>query len=307
MKKFLLILLFIPLVFACSKDPVIFTLTTSANPADGGTVSPSSKEYNEGETATINASPNYSYEFLNWSGGFGVSNSTTLTMDSDKSIIANFSKKTPLKIKFELEENWAKVVFPNQVVKANIPCNSQGGNVDVPNAIFRMFSKDLIAPTKNTHYSIDSLIIDLRKFDNTDVNGKIMEGSGLYIRKTDRITNFRTFPKKIGYIKIIGDISNKKIFWDLTGSYLPMTYGDSNIDFSNLMYKFWVNGGSNCVGPTKISDNFSEYFIKGDVSKPKSTITVNFSSNIDNYNIGDLYGGPNNDSYKILSKSYEYD
>ena len=112
MKKILLLLLFIPLVFSCSKDPVIHTLTTSANPTDGGTVSPTTKEYEQGESATITAFPSYSYEFLNWSNGLGTSNSTTVVMDSDKAITANFGKKTPSKIKFEVEEKRLMIPTP---------------------------------------------------------------------------------------------------------------------------------------------------------------------------------------------------
>jgi len=300
MKKILLLLLFIPLVFSCSKDPVIHTLTTSANPTDGGTVSPTTKEYEQGESATITAFPSYSYEFLNWSNGLGTSNSTTVVMDSDKAITANFGKKTPSKIKFEVEEYWDKVVFPISKVRANISCDSQNGVVR-----YRMSSTDLIHPQKPYHYSLDSLIIDFTKFDNTDINGTLLENAGLFIRKTERVTVI--YPKKIGYIKIIGDTINKKLFWELTsGSYLPMTYGDSNIDFSELIFNFSGNNGRNCTAPSSIDDNFSSYFVKGDVSKPKSTFSVNFDSTYDSYSIGDIIGGGDG-SFKILSKSYEYD
>ena len=299
MRKLLLILSVL-FVVSCSKDPIIYTLTTSANPAEGGTVNQSSEQFNEGETATITAFPSYSYEFLNWSNGLGTSNSTTVVMDSDKAITANFGKKTPSKIKFEVEEYWDKVVFPISKVRANISCDSQNGVVR-----YRMSSTDLIHPQKPYHYSLDSLIIDFTKFDNTDINGTLLENAGLFIRKTERVTVI--YPKKIGYIKIIGDTINKKLFWDLAGSYLPMTYGDSNIDFSELIFNFRGQSGRNCyIAPSSIDDNFSSYFVKGDVSKPKSTFSVNFDSTYDSYNIGDIIGGGDG-SFKILSKSYEYD
>jgi len=299
MKKLALFLSFL-FVISCSKDPVIYTLTTSANPSEGGTVSPSTQQYEEGESATITAFPSYSYEFLNWSNGLGTSNSTTVIIDSDKAITANFGKKIPSKIKFEVEEYWDKVVFPTSKVRANISCDSENGVVR-----YRMSSTDLIHPQKPYHYSLDSLIIDFTKFDNTDINGNLLENAGLFIRQTERFTVI--YPKKIGYIKIIGDTINKKLFWDLAGSYLPMTYGDSNIDFSELIFNFRGNSGRNCYkAPSSIDDNFSSYFVKGDVSKPKSTISVNFDSNYDSYNIGDIIGGGDG-SFKILSKSYEYD
>ena len=53
MRKLFLLLLSVLFVVSCSKDAVMYTLTTSANPSEGGTVSPGTKQYNEGETWTI--------------------------------------------------------------------------------------------------------------------------------------------------------------------------------------------------------------------------------------------------------------
>ena len=295
----LLLLFSVLFVLSCSKDPVIYTLTTSANPTDGGTVSPTTKEYEQGESATITAFPSHSYEFLNWSNGLGTSNSTTVVMDSDKAITANFGKKTPSKIKLEVEEYWDKVVFPTNNVRPNISCNSQNWV-----GKYRMSSNDLIRPIEKYHYSLDSLIIDFTKFDNSDINGNLLENAALFIRKTERWT--RTYPEKIGYIKIIGDTINKSLFWELTGSYLPITYGDSNIDFSELIFNFSNGNGNGCGLPSSIDDNFSSYFVKGDASKPKSIHTINFDSNNDSYNVGDIISFYKR-SHKILSKSYEYD
>ena len=93
MKKLILLLLFIPLVCSCSKEAIIYTLTTSANPSEGGTVSPASKDYEEGETATITASPAAEYVFQSWSGATGNSKTTSVVMNSDKTVVANFVKK----------------------------------------------------------------------------------------------------------------------------------------------------------------------------------------------------------------------
>ena len=92
MKK-LILLLAVLFVVSCSKDPIIYTLTTSANPADGGTVSPSTQQYEEGKTATITATASSEYLFQSWSGATGSTNSTSVVMNSDKSVTANFVKK----------------------------------------------------------------------------------------------------------------------------------------------------------------------------------------------------------------------
>ena len=92
MKKIYLFLSFL-FIISCTKDPIIYTLTTSANPADGGTVSPSTQQYDEGKTATITATASSEYVFQSWSGATGSTNSTSVVMNSDKSVTANFVKK----------------------------------------------------------------------------------------------------------------------------------------------------------------------------------------------------------------------
>ena len=92
MKK-LILLLSVLFVVSCSKDPIIYTLTTSANPSEGGTVSPSTQQYDEGKTATITATASSEYLFQSWSGATGSTNSTSVVMNSDKSVTANFVKK----------------------------------------------------------------------------------------------------------------------------------------------------------------------------------------------------------------------
>jgi len=92
MKKLALFLSFL-FVLSCTKDPIIYTLTTSANPSDGGTVSPSTQQYDEGKTATITATASSEYLFQSWSGATGSTNSTSVVMNSDKSVTANFVKK----------------------------------------------------------------------------------------------------------------------------------------------------------------------------------------------------------------------
>ena len=93
MKK-LFLLLSVLFVVSCSKDPIIYTLTTSANPTDGGTVNPSSAQFNESETVDLTATPATEYIFKNWSGdASGTSSSSSVVMNSDKSVVANFIKK----------------------------------------------------------------------------------------------------------------------------------------------------------------------------------------------------------------------
>ncbi len=70
-----------------------YSLTTNINPAGAGSISlnPSGGTYASGTSVTAAESPAGSYVFLNWSGdASGSSSSVTLTMNSNRSITANF-------------------------------------------------------------------------------------------------------------------------------------------------------------------------------------------------------------------------
>ena len=92
MKK---IFLFIALISinSCSKDPVTHSLFTSSNPINGGSVSPSKAEFSNGESAEITASASSEYVFKNWTGASGIDSKTSVLMDMDKLVTANFIKK----------------------------------------------------------------------------------------------------------------------------------------------------------------------------------------------------------------------
>ena len=93
----LLILIFI---VSCAKEAFQqepakskYTLSVLANPSDGGVVIPKTGVYSSGQIVNIIASANNFYAFNNWTGNWsGSENLITITMDSNKSIIANFVK-----------------------------------------------------------------------------------------------------------------------------------------------------------------------------------------------------------------------
>ncbi|MGB0357101.1 MAG: VCBS repeat-containing protein [Flavobacteriaceae bacterium] len=123
-KLFSFLIVFI--LISCSKDPVIYTLTATANPAEGGSVSPSSQQYDSGDVATVTATPSAEYVFQSWSGSAsGSSPSTTVTMDSDKAVVANFvKKKYALTINVEGEGS-----VTEKVIKAGAATDYNSGTV----------------------------------------------------------------------------------------------------------------------------------------------------------------------------------
>ncbi|MCR4433185.1 MAG: InlB B-repeat-containing protein [Caldiserica bacterium] len=77
-----------------------YSLTVNVNPAGSGTVTkvPDQETYAAGTPVTLTATPSPGYHFLNWSGdvpsGHEQDNPLTITMDSDKTINANFTINT---------------------------------------------------------------------------------------------------------------------------------------------------------------------------------------------------------------------
>ena len=91
--KNLFFVAFILTILSCSEDPIIHTLFTSSNPINGGSVSPSKAEYDDGESAQITTVASSEYVFQNWTGASGSETSTSVIMDMDKLVTANFIKK----------------------------------------------------------------------------------------------------------------------------------------------------------------------------------------------------------------------
>jgi hypothetical protein len=72
-----------------------YTLSISISPSDGGTISPAGGQYSSGTQITLTATPAAGYTFGQWGGSAsGSSSTTTITMNSDKNVIANFISVT---------------------------------------------------------------------------------------------------------------------------------------------------------------------------------------------------------------------
>jgi hypothetical protein len=73
--------------------PVGHTVTVSANPAAGGTVT-GGGTFQTGQSATVTAAPNAGFQFLNWSeGGTAVSTNLSFTFNvaANRTLVANFA------------------------------------------------------------------------------------------------------------------------------------------------------------------------------------------------------------------------
>ncbi|MCC5905963.1 MAG: hypothetical protein JJU13_07155 [Balneolaceae bacterium] len=86
-----------------SESTTYFNLTTTATPTEGGAITPSSGEFEQGEQVEIYAQSNEHWAFERWEGDHGgIQNPIVITMDSDKDIAAVFAERTyPLAITIE--------------------------------------------------------------------------------------------------------------------------------------------------------------------------------------------------------------
>lgn len=80
-----------------------YQLTTTVSPSEGGTISPSSGTYSEGETVTLTGTPSTGWRFVRWEGDLSsTQNLSTLTMTKDYSVVGIFEKRNfPLTINIE--------------------------------------------------------------------------------------------------------------------------------------------------------------------------------------------------------------
>lgn len=72
------------------------TLSASVSPSGGGSVTPSSGQYQQGDRISVSASPSTGYKFSYWSGdASGTALAITVTMDSAKTLVAHFTETAP--------------------------------------------------------------------------------------------------------------------------------------------------------------------------------------------------------------------
>ena len=74
-----------------------FTVTVSANPTNGGTVT-GDGTYQQGQSCTVSATANAGYNFVNWTEGGNVVSTNanyTFTVNANRTLVANFEQQIP--------------------------------------------------------------------------------------------------------------------------------------------------------------------------------------------------------------------
>lgn len=73
-------------------EPVMYSFSASASPSEGGSVDPSSGEFQEGEQVEVTATPADGWEFVEWTGDVSsTDNPLTFSIDDTTEVTANFS------------------------------------------------------------------------------------------------------------------------------------------------------------------------------------------------------------------------
>jgi hypothetical protein len=104
--------------------PQQYYLTTTANPAAGGTISPPSGWHNPGEVVTLSATPNSGYQFVGFTGPpLSGTPPQNLTMNGPAAVTANFSL-TPVTITVNTSPGGLQVTADGVVCSA-APCAYQ--------------------------------------------------------------------------------------------------------------------------------------------------------------------------------------
>ena len=266
MKK-LVLFLFLLFVISCNKDPipVFYTLTTSANPNNSGTVSPISQQYTEGSKVNITATASSKYSFQSWSGAKGSSNTIKVVMDSDKTVIANFVKK-----KYELAVDVEGEGMVNEkIIKPGVAKDYNSGTIveltAVPNIdwLFLEWRGDLTGNENPTHITIDNPKNITAVFIDTNSND-IIEFSLLKQNNPNLVED------------LIFEINNDTIY-----KYIPYFF-----DAEKIVATFEHNGKS-----VKVNDT---------IQISNSSVN-NFNLNL-NYNVEALNG--NTKSYSVMLESF---
>ena len=100
------IIAFLFLLLSCgTENKPIYNFTATASPEEGGTITPSFGQYEEGKSLEVTASPTYGWEFVRWEGDLVQStNPKRITINKEYNVIGVFERaEFPLTIAIEGE------------------------------------------------------------------------------------------------------------------------------------------------------------------------------------------------------------
>ncbi len=167
--------------------PSTYTLTTTASPAAGGTVS-GAGTYNSGATATVAATVANGYTFSSWSGdASGTSASTTVTMNANKSVTANFAA----------EANLLSLAFNTTATTALVNPPYVSSVINDPTDPAK--TKGIVVDAK---YNSASIVAANYTLTASSSNTSVVTNANVIITKADGQATIKITPTGVGYANI---------------------------------------------------------------------------------------------------------
>jgi hypothetical protein len=215
-------------------------LSTSVVPTGSGTINPSTGNFT-GDVVLV-ASPAQYYEFVGWAGAAsGSTNPLTLQMNSDKQIVAQFSK-----------------IKPTVQVKAN---PSDGGSVRPDSGQYEAGTKVAFTATPANGYRFDKW--------GTDASGSANPLSILVNNNITITANFiKQYTLAVSNNPTSGTISTSGGIYDV-GTPINLSYTPA----FPYAFKNWVAADDNNINPTKVTMNADKSVSVNSVKLTKKTQT----------------------------------
>ncbi len=140
-----------------------YTLTVNVSPSGAGTVTldPPGSTYTAGTKVTLTATANSGYTFSSWSGDLsGTQNPATITMDSNKTVTANFTQQQQQQqytLSVSVNPNGSGVVYIDPF-RASYVAGEQVQLTAIPNSgyVFSRWSGDLTTTENPVYLTIDN-------------------------------------------------------------------------------------------------------------------------------------------------------
>lgn len=162
-----------------------YTLSASASPSTGGSVSPSSGSYTSGTVVTLTATPKGGYKFSSWSGCSSSTASCKVTMTKNTTVKANFVVLPPVP----------------QAPTLNSPANGKT-NVSQSNVLFSWSVANATAAQINNYRIVISQDSSFSGFKDTGTDTSSCSGTCFTI----------TTGTKTSYTKSM-DLAGKTYYW----------------------------------------------------------------------------------------------
>ena len=210
-------------------------LTINVNPAEGGVTDPDGGGvYKHGKTVKITATPNDDFLFENWSGdASGENMETSVIMDSNKEVVANFKEKLQCKIELIYNgENLRNIIktssgeyilrTQDQVYKSN----SISGSFDSSSTNFGIsvargdIHGYLLGETKDGTILISTKDDGLFRLENNQWSSSGLSGFGTSGNDFYQLPSGRIIIAKQGYLRAMYYSDNDGKSWS-TGSGSP--------------------------------------------------------------------------------------